>query len=59
MLGLFKWGTKTVYLYMAQTMQTCKGCSTTVQSELVISCVRNIQGTKKDVMWPSKQSNNK
>ena len=44
---------------MAQSMQTCKGCSTTVQSELIISCVRNIQGTKKDVMWPSKESNNK
>ena len=54
-----KGNSKTVYLYMAQTMQTCKACSTTVQSELIISSVRNIQGTKKDVMWPSKESNNK
>ena len=52
-----KGNSKTVY--MAQTMQTCKACLTTVQSELIISCVRNIQGTKKDVMWPNKESNNK
>ena len=52
-----KGNSKTVY--MAQTMQTCKACSTTVQSELIISCVCNIQGTRKDVMWPNKESNNK
>ena len=50
-----KGNSKTVYLYMAQTMQTCRGCSTTVQSELIISWVCNIQGQRKMSCGPVKK----
>ena len=40
---------------MPQTMQTCKGCSTTVQSEFIISWVCNIQGQRKMSCGPVKK----